>query len=249
MIYIQEFLFRFFYLSLTIIILFFNSFFFKEYTLLFFISDLIDKKQLKDIAFLFSSPYELFEIYYKICVLTTVILGIPFFLYQILNFLAQGLHNLEYKKLKIGFINFIILFYSFNFLIICFFLPFFWKEIELFNIETLYFSYINIEYEPNLQQYINFLYNNVILFNFIFFFQYLYIYYTKNIFILQYLKLRPYEKLILFFILFSFFFLQSDFLQALIFSLMLLIYFFTVNKIIKFYLLLKYNKNTQIINL
>ena len=249
MIYIQEFLFRLFYLSLTALILFFNSFFFKEYSLLFFINALLNKKQLKDIAFLFSSPYELFDIYYKICILTTLLLLIPFILYQILNFLVQGLNNLEYKKIKKSFIIFILFFYFFNYLIICITLPFFWTEIELFNTETLYFSYINIEYEPNLQQYIAFLYKNIIILNILFFSQCLYTNVITKISILQYLKIKPYEKIIIFFIIFSLFFLQSDFSQALIFSLILLFYFFSISKILNFYLLLKYKKQKQIINL
>lgn len=249
MVYIQEILFRFFYLSLTTISIFLTSFFFKEYSLLFFINSLLNKKQLKDIAFLFSSPYELFEIYYKVCLLSTMLLVVPFILYQILQFLSQGLTKLEYKKAQQNFIGFIIWFFFFNFLIICFLLPFFWTEIELFNIETLYFSYVNIEYEPNLQQYIIFLYKNVIVLNFFFFLQYIYTYIVKNFTIFTYLKLKQYEKTVVFFIIATLFFLHSDIFQAFIFSLMLLLYYFIFSKFLKYYLLLKYKKQKQIITL
>src|SRR5574343_99404 len=194
MIYIQEILFRFFYLSLTSFCVFLINFLFKEYILLFFINPLLNQKQIKDIAFLFSSPYELFDIYFKICLLSTFIIIIPFILYQILHFLTQGLNKIEYSSIKRNFLLFIITFYIFNILIICFLLPIFWKEVELFNIETLYFSYLNIEYEPNLHQYITFLYNNTIILNIVFFIKFIYFYIIKNINIKTYLKLIPYEK-------------------------------------------------------
>ena len=249
MVYIQEILFRFFYLSLTTLSIFLISFFFKEYSLLFFINSLLNKKQLKDIAFLFSSPYELFEIYYKVCLLSTILLAVPFILYQLLQFLSQGLTTVEHKKVQKSLISFITWFYFFNFLIICFLLPFFWTEIELFNTETLYFSYINIYYEPNLQQYIFFLYKNVIILNFFFFFQYVYTYIVKNLTILTYLKVKQYEKTFVFFIVVTLFFLHTDIFQAFIFSLLLLLYYFIFSKFLKHYLLLKYKKQKQIITL
>ena len=170
-------------------------------------------------------------------------------MYQILNFLAQGLNKLEYKKIKSKFIMFVFSFYFFNAIIIHILLPLFWTEIELFNIETLYVSYINIEYEPNLQQYITFLYKNIIIFNIIFLFQYVYCYIIQNLYILQYLKIKQYEKTFIFFISFSLFFLHSDVSQASLFCLIIISYFFIISKILKFYLLLKYKKQKQIINL
>ena len=245
MVYIQEVLFRFFYLSLTIVLTFFINFWFKEYTLLFFLSPLLQSKQLKDTAFLFNSPYDLFDIYYQICVFGTLIIVLPIVLHQVSQFLISGLSVAESKNLQIKKLKIIFFFYIFNSCLIIFFLPLFWQELELFNVEILYFSYLNVEYEPNLQKYILFLFKTTFLFNIFFIFQHFYVYLIKNQDIKKYLALLQYEKTVVFFLVFFLISITAELFQGLFICVFFLFYFVIFNTTIKIKLLLKYKKQKQ----
>ena len=235
MFYLKEICYRLLYLFITFNCFFLIAFFYKEQLLLLVILSTIKatffKKQvIFETSFIYTSPDQIININILLAMIFASIAIGPIIFLQIYNFIESALLEIEkkqiYFKLKFNF----FLFYIINIIFIFIVLPNIWYYLEQFNNILILNSLLNIEYEPNLINFINFLITFLIFFNFFFIFSIVYFLLVHNLSLNYYLKN---EKLLNLFFYFIFFMVFILFFEITFNLLIFIIYFFILSRLIK----------------
>jgi len=168
MFYLKEIFLRIFYFLFSFLIVFILFYFYKNDIFLFLSLLLIKNLIIENVieiqhTLTFTTPSELFEIYFLVTFYCSLIFLLPLLIYHVFDFNKSILNN---KKINILFLlikNTFIFYYSL-FLIFCYiFIPLVWIYFEKYNEIIKQTFLINLHYQLKIDSYLNFL-------NYIFYF-------------------------------------------------------------------------------
>lgn len=169
MFYLKEILFRFQYLSISFILVFFLCFNYKD-LLLYLLTEVITSNNINDKSFgvnyfIYTHPSELFEVYLTSIFYFSWLILFPNLLWSLLDFLKSGLIKSEHKHLSKLLIYLSFLVYVSN--LFCFFtlFPNFWIFFESFNNFSDPKTNLNFFLELRIQDYFLFLKNFLYIIN------------------------------------------------------------------------------------
>lgn len=111
--------------------------------------------------FIYTHPAELFKTYITMILFSAVILIVPAFIWQSLDFLKPGLHCNEYVNLRdiLCLFTFICFICQHFFLVVIF--PQIWYVFETFNNSTVSMPSLKLLFELKVQDYLSFLFDFV----------------------------------------------------------------------------------------
>ena len=254
MFYFNEIIYRFIYLLILFIAIFFITFNYKEEFLLIFILSTIKLNNynnyiITEISFICNTPEQFLNVTIGCCLSISFFFLIPFLFFHINDFFSS-IFNIKIKKLFLKeIILMTILFYLLNFLSLTIILPFLWLLIEFINQNVILSSSLNIEYEPNLIYFIFFILKYNLFFNFLILILLFIIKFSLNQNFYTYLKHIKLVNLFIYTIIFFVFyiFLNLDLNSLIAFNLLYLIFQILKKYIIilLFYKKTKYTFNTN----
>lgn len=170
MLYINDILFRFFYISISAIILFCIFFFKKEILLSLLLTLITFDERLRVNSIIYTSPIEMFQIYLLLVLLFLCISLLPYIYWQFIDFLSPGIQFIEYQKLirlLLLSIFFLIITNSINFYFI---IPRLWAFIHIFSGTSFLLSFeLRILDFFNFIVYLSFLFNGILCFLMVFY--------------------------------------------------------------------------------
>lgn len=256
MLYFKEFFFRLIYSIIFLIIILILSYYYNNFLLNLLLAPVTKQFSSKSIIFELSyisnSPFNIIDLNFWVCLIFSVSFWLPFLIFQILFFCYSGLYSIEYKKINSVVLVSILFYYILNILNIFFIFPYLWYFIEYLSLILSNYTEMNVEYEPNLLNYLNFIYKFSLITNFVYIiFQIFFIYFKLKNFE-YYVLYEKYTSIFIrvFFLLILIFLIEFDF-----FTLFFSLIFFLVIEIIKLILLivsifnLKRKKSLYSINL
>ena len=243
MFYFSELMYRLFYLFIAFILFFLIALVYKEELLLLLILTItkmqfFTKNIIFETSFIYTSPDQLFKIQCFTCLLFIMLPFYLIILLQVYKFFVSSFQNSFLKKFYLLGIFFYLIYFSLNLLTLFVILPNLWFYFEKFNNILFIHSIINVDYEPNLFFFINFILIFLLLFNYFLHFVSLYIIFLLKIKFIYYLKNT---KLFLFLFYFLFFLFLILFFEIHFNTIFIVFYFLIFNILIKkFFLFLSF---------
>ena len=167
MFYINELVFRCFYIVSSFVITLIIGYFNKSVLVFSFTQSILtldSETLLKVDHFIYTHPLELLTVQISLIFYFSIFLSIPYFLWQLIDFLKSGLTEREYKKIcKIKSI-FLIILYSSNLVCFIYLFPNIWFFFETFN-STLTLQVSNFFLELRIYEYFCFIKDFIYLVN------------------------------------------------------------------------------------
>jgi Sec-independent protein secretion pathway component TatC len=228
MFYINELKFRVLYCLFACIFLFLIFWYYKHFSLIFFIM-LLQKKNIFFIThFIYTHPFELFNIYILVYCCLSIFYIQAYVFMQVLEFFKSSLFEFEYKKIKKIIYKYLFCLLVCNILYYNFLLPNIFEFLNFFNLMSTKILSIKIFYELKIIDYFSLLISTLIFFNIIYFLWFISYFYFFSI---SLTSLLVKKKLLIFLNLLSATFLSppdilSQFFYLVFLSIFLEIFFF-----------------------